>query len=88
MCFLAAQCTKEDAAAGITAIFGKDITDTILRTSDGPDQRGRDEYSPNPLMKAVINGADRSATKDIHKQFGALVAIQFDFRQKILTNVE
>ena len=79
---------KEGAAAGITAIIGKDITNVILQTSGRSDQQDINDYSLHPFTKAVIDGAYRPATKDVCKKFGALVATQFDFRQKMVTNVE
>ena len=63
MAGLAAIGVKEAIAAAITSIVGSQITNPILRTTDGSDFRTVEEYDLHQLLSAVKGGAERpSAT--------------------------
>ena len=79
---------KEGVAAGIRAVVGNDITDNTLRTTDGQDFRTVDEFQLCDLMTAVIEGAERPATQDVRDMYVRLCGTRFDFRTKMVTNVE
>ena len=79
---------KEGAAAGISKVVGTDITDATLRTTDGQDFKTVDEYTLYALMRAVIEGAERPATIDVRKLYVSLCSTKFDFRIKMVANVE
>ena len=79
---------KEGVAAGIRAVVGNDITDNTLRTTDGQDFRTVDGYQLCDLMTAVIEGAERPATQDVRDMYVRLCGTRFDFRTKMVTNVE
>ena len=79
---------KEGATEAITAKVGKDITDSILRTADGKDVKGIDDYQLYELIDAIIQGADRPATMDILDQLVTTLSTPFDFQRKIIHNYE
>ena len=68
--------------------MGTDITDTTLRTTNGQDFKTVDEYTLYALMRAVIEGAERPATIDVRKLYVSLCSTNFDFRIKMIVNVE
>ena len=45
--------------------MGSDITDSVLKTADGSDFKGVEDYQIEDLLDAVIQGADRPNTTDI-----------------------
>ena len=49
---------KEGITNGITALVGSDITDAILRSADGTDFKGINEYALADLFEATLEGAD------------------------------
>ena len=76
---LAAIGLKEGVAVGISKVFGTDITDTTLRTTDGKDYKTANEYNLYNLMKEVIEGAERPAATDVRKVYVTLCLTKFDF---------
>ena len=50
---------KEAISAAITSIFGAQITNPTLRTTDGSDFRTVDEYDLHHLLNAIKGGAKR-----------------------------
>ena len=68
--------------------MGTDITNATLHTTDGQDFKTVDEYTLYALMRAVIEGAERQATIDVHKLYVSLCSTKFDFRIKMVVNVE
>ena len=56
---LAAIRVKEGVAGGITKIVRKDITNPILRTSDGISFKSVDDYQLHQLINAITEGAER-----------------------------
>ena len=68
--------------------MGAAITNPILCTADGTDFRMIDAYSIADLLTAVIDGAERLEAANIRRQFISLATRNFDFRERIATNVE
>ena len=62
---IAAIGVKEAIAAEITVIAGAQITNPILRTTDGSDFRTVDEYVLHQLLSAVTGGAEQPYSKMI-----------------------
>lgn len=79
---------KEGATEAIVLQFGRDITDSVLKTADGVDFKGIDEYHLFDVVQTCIQGADRPATGDILAHLVAVISTRFDFRKKIINNVE
>ena len=79
---------KEGITDGITALVGSDITDAILRSADGTDFKGIDEYALAELFEAALEGADRPGASEILDQLVDAITVQFDFRKKCSANVE
>ena len=59
---------KEGVAAGITKIVGKDITNPILRTSDGISFKSVDKYQLHQLVTTITEGAERPEATTIRQQ--------------------
>ena len=55
---------------------------------DGQDFHTVDGYQLCNLMTAVIEGAERPATQDVRNMYVCLCGTRFDFRTKMVTNVE
>ena len=79
---------KEGAVEAITKLVGSDITDAILRTADGSDHKGVDEYTLFEVMQVAIDGADRPSTNDVLEQLLEVINHTFDFRKKVSVNME
>ena len=79
---------KEGVAAAITSNVGNDVTHTILKTADGLDYKGIDDYQIKDLLNAVIQGTDRPSTTNILELLVAILAFQFNFQKKVKANVE
>jgi hypothetical protein len=74
---------KDGAAEAITNKVGSDITDTMLKTADGSNFKGVDDYQLEDLLNAVMQGADRPSTTDILQQFLGIIAFTFNFQKKV-----
>jgi ElaB/YqjD/DUF883 family membrane-anchored ribosome-binding protein len=85
---LAAIGVKEGVAAGITKIVGKDITNPILRTTDGISFKSVDEYQLHQLVTAITERAERPETTTIRQQFVNIAGVVFDWRDTVTINVE
>jgi hypothetical protein len=85
---LAAIGVKEGVAAGITKIVGKDITNPILRTSDGISFKSVDQYQLHQLITAITEGAERPEATTIRQQFVNIAGTIFDWRDTVAINVE
>ena len=59
---------KEAIASAITTISWAQITNPILRTTDGSDFRTVDEYNLHQLLSAVKGGAKRPSATDIQQR--------------------
>ncbi len=79
---------KEGATEAIVLQFGRDITDSVLKTADGVDFKGIDDYHLYDVVQVCIQGADRPATGDILSHLLNIISTRFDFRKKITNNVE
>ena len=79
---------KEGTTEAIVLQFGRDVTDSVLKTADGVDFKGIDEYHLYDLVQVCIQGADRPATGDILGHLIEIISTRFDFRKKIINNVE
>ena len=75
---------KEGTTEAIVLQFGRDVTDSILKTADGVDLKGIDEYHLYDLVQVCIQGADRPATGDILGHLVEIISTRFDFRKKII----
>ena len=69
---------KEAIAAAITAIVGAQITNLILRTTDGSNFRTVDEYYLHQLLSAVKGGAERPSAAAIQHMMVDVMATTFD----------
>jgi len=85
---LAAIRVKEEVAVGITKIVGKDITNPILRTTDGISVKSVDEYQLHQLITAITEGAERPEATTIRQQFVNIAGMVFDWRDTVAINVK
>ena len=85
---LAAIGVKEAVAAGITLLVGEAITNPVLRAADGNSFKTVDEYQLHQLFSAIREGAERPEAANIRRQFVAVAATTFDFRETMAINVE
>jgi hypothetical protein len=79
---------KEGAAKTITLKVGTDITDLVLRNTNGNDSKGVNKWSLYEVIQAAKQGAIRPGTGDILQQVISALNHHFDFRKKISTNME
>ena len=79
---------KEGVASGITKNVGVDVTNPILRTADETNFKTIDAYSISSLMNAIIDRTDRPEAANICRQYGSFAEKQFDFHNRLATNVE
>ena len=77
---LAAIGVNEAIAAAITSIVGAQITNPILRTTDGSDFRTVDEYDLRHLISAVKGRADRPSATAIRKMMVDVMVTSFNWR--------
>ena len=73
---------KEGAAEAISNLVGSNVTDGILRSPDGKDHKGVDEYTLYEVMAAAIAGTDRPVTADVLDQLLEMINFAFNFRKK------
>ena len=85
---LAAIGLKEAVAAEITSIVGSQITNLILRTTDGSDFWTVDGYDLHQLLSAVKGGAERPSATAIQNMMVDVMATTFDGRESAATNLE
>ena len=79
---------KEAIAEAITTKFGKNITNSVLRTADGSDFKSVNEWDVEELLEAIRQGADRPTTTEIHSQFSRLLNFSFNFQHKVQQNYD
>ena len=79
--------TKEGAAEAITTIVGSDITDNVLRHTDG-SPKGVDEYRLAALFHAVAIAAKRPTEKEMVALKVGTLQFQFDWRKSFQINME
>jgi hypothetical protein len=68
---------KEGVVKALTALVGTNITDSVLRTSDG-DFKSVDEYTVHKVMQAAYENADRPPMTDVLEQ---LIEVLHDQRK-------
>ena len=56
---------KEGIAEAITAKVGTDITNAVLKNSDGSDHRSIDDYQLADVLVAIMQRADQPNTADV-----------------------
>ena len=79
---------KEAVAEGITALVGEAITNPVLRTADGSDFCGVDEYQLHQLYTDIMEGADRPEATNIRRQYVDLAGTMSNFRETFAVNYE
>ena len=85
---LAAIRLKEAIAAAIISILGAQITNPILRTTDGLDFRTVDVYELHQLISAVKEGYERPSSIDIKQMMVDVMTKKFNWRESAVTNLE
>jgi hypothetical protein len=78
---------KEGIVKALMALVGTNITNSVLRTSDGNFKRV-DEYTVHEVMQAAYENADRPPMTDVLEQLIEVLHYNFDFRKKISVNME
>ncbi len=89
-CNIAAQAmigAKEGVVEALTALVGTNITDSMLRSSDG-NFKSVDKYTVHKVMQAACENADRPLMTDILEQHIEVLHYTFDFHKKISANME
>jgi hypothetical protein len=79
---------KEGTTAALKTIVGTAVLDAVLRTADGADIKGVDEYELHEVLTAILDGADRPTIQAVHEKYNDVLNFDFDFRKKIINNVE
>ena len=79
---------KKSISAAITAIVRAQITNPILRTTDGSDFRTVDEYDLYQLLSAVKGGSEWPSVMAIRQMMVDVMATSFDWRKTAATNLE
>ena len=69
---------KEAIVSAITSIVGAQITNPILRTTDGSDFLTVDEYELHQLFSDIKGGAERPSATEIRHMMVDVVAMTFD----------
>ena len=77
---------KEGVVKAINTIVGTNITDRVLRTSDG-DFKSVDDYTLHNVLQAAFENADRPPVVDVLEQIIEVLHYNFDFRKKISANM-
>ena len=85
---LAAIGAKEGGIDAIREKIGSAITDPILETSDSSESKTANQIELHFLLKTVLNAAERPAVSDALNEFKAFIATRFDFRGKLVNDVE
>ena len=79
---------KEAIAAALTSIIRAQITNPILRTTDGSCFQTVDEYDLHQLLSAIKRGADWLSATAIRKMMVDVMVTSFDSRKSAATNLE
>ncbi len=89
-CNVAAQAmigAKEGIVEALTALVGTNITNSVLRTSDG-DFKSVDKYIVHKVMQAAYENADRLPMIDVLEQLIEVLHYTFNFHKMISANME
>ncbi len=78
---------KEGIVEALTALVGTNITNRVLRTSDG-DFKSVNKYTVHEVMQVAYENADCPSMTDILEQLIEVLHYTFDFRKKISANME
>ncbi len=78
---------KEGVVEALTALVETNITNSVLRTSDG-DFKSLDKYTVHEVMQVAYENADRPPMTDLLEQLIEVLHYNFDFRKKISANME
>ena len=79
---------KEAIASTITSIVGTQITNLILRTTDGSDFKTVDEYKLHQLIIVLKGGGKRPSATAIRQIMVNVMATTFDWRESAATNLK
>ena len=79
---------KEGAAEALKKKVGTDVLESVLRTADGTGIRGIDDYTIADIIAAIMDGADRPTTNEIHDRMSDIISFTCDWRKKTTTNLE
>ena len=85
---LAAIGVNEGIADGVTNIVGRDIINPILVMTDGSYLKSVDQYHIHQLFTAITEGAERSKSTNIRRQFVNIAGKVFNWRETVVTNIE
>ena len=72
----------------ITIKVGSNITYTILRTPDGSNHKGIDNFRFFNVIQAAMDGADCKLINDVLEQLLKVINHTLDFCKKISVNME
>ncbi len=78
---------KEGIVKALTALVGTNITNSMLRTSDG-NFKSVEEYTVHEVMQAAYENADRPPMTEVLEQLIEVLHYTFDFCKKISANME
>jgi hypothetical protein len=78
---------KECVVEALTALVGTNITNSMLRTSDG-DFKSVDKYTVPKVMQAAYENADCPPMIDVLEQLIEVLHYTFDFHKRISANME
>jgi hypothetical protein len=70
---------KEGVVEALTALVGTNLTDSVLRTSDG-DFKSVDKYTVHKVMQAAYENADRPPMTDVLEQLIEVLHYTFNLR--------
>jgi hypothetical protein len=79
---------KEDIIEALMKLVGSDITNAILQTADGSDNKSIHNFTLFDVMKVAINGADWLSMNDVLEQVLKVINHTFDFCKKVSINME
>ena len=79
---------KEGALDAITKLVGSNITNAILRTSNGSNHKGVEDFRLFDVMQAAIDGDNRPSTNNVLEQLLKVIYHTFNFCKKISVNME
>ena len=75
---------KEGIMEGITKIFGRDIKNPILRTTDNSDFNSVDQFHIHQLFTAITERAERPESTNIRQQFVNIAGKIFNWRETVV----
>jgi hypothetical protein len=78
---------KEGVVKTITKLVDSNVTDAILRTSNGSYNKSINELSLYKVMKAAINGANQPSTNNVLEQLIKVINHNFNFCKKVNVNI-